>query len=184
MIADAKYLSSLKQPRLTAFGWQEPENEKDRRSFHDILTTGCTIPMIYDDKAEPGAPYDFIYTTGFFLNLGHPEFFIKGALDESAADMMNALFRYVEAGNQIGDGDSVRHDLGKGEICFIAKTFPHDRYFDYLGWGCWFYRSLFYKQPPVLEHKFPVLQLFYPDRIGKYPWDEGCDPGVLKMQTL
>ncbi|MBK8039166.1 MAG: DUF4262 domain-containing protein [Verrucomicrobiaceae bacterium] len=118
------------------------------------------------------------------LNLGRPEFFIKGSLEESAADMMNALFRYVENGNTINDGDTVRHDLGYGEVRFVAKSVAQDRYFDHLGWGCWFYRSLIYKESPLFEHKFPVLQLLWPDKHGKYPFEEGCDPQASKLQAL
>ena len=168
---------------MAGFEWQEPEDDKDRSSFNDILTQGCTILMIYDDEAE-GAPFDSIYTTGFYLNLQHPEFFIKGLLDSSAADIMNCLFRYVENGNRIGDGDTVRHDFGHGEKRLVAKRFPQERYDDYLGWGCWFYRSLRWKVEPVIEHKFPVLQLLWPDSKGLYPWEDGCDPRVVKAQSL
>jgi hypothetical protein len=181
---NARYLSSLKSPKLASFEWQEPEDDKDRSSFRDILTAGCTILMIHDDESAPAPPFGLIYTVGLYLNLGHPEFFIKGALDDSQANLMNSLFQYVEAGNKISDGDSVRHDFGNGEVRFVAKAFPQNRYFDYLGWGCWFYRSLLFKVSPVCEHKFPVLQLFWPDAVGKYPFEEGCDERVVKMQAL
>lgn len=140
--------------------------------------------MIYDDEVGHGPPYRHIYTVGNYLNLGHPEFFIKGTSGTQEADMMNDLFRYVEAGNKIADGDTVRHNLGQGETCFIARSFPKEFYFDYLGWGCWFYRSLLYNEQPLLEHKFPVLQLFWPDKQGRYPWEPDCDPIVTQAQAL
>jgi hypothetical protein len=70
-----KYKSSLKSPPIADFEWQNPDNDKDRASFRDILTCGCTILLIHPDEAPSGPPYDFIYTVGFFLNLQQPEFF-------------------------------------------------------------------------------------------------------------
>lgn len=58
---NARYLSSLKSPKLDSFEWQEPENDKDRSSFRDILTDGCTILMNYDDEAAPVTPSDLIF---------------------------------------------------------------------------------------------------------------------------
>jgi hypothetical protein len=97
--------------------------------------------------------------------------------------MMNDLFHYVENGNRLKDGDTIRYDFGEGERTLVAKVFPQGRYSDYLGWGCWFYRSLFWKVAPIAEHKFPVLQLFWPDPNGLYPWQEGCHPKVMEVQT-
>jgi hypothetical protein len=183
MIVEPKYKSSLKCPLIPGFEWQVPDDDKDRASFRDTLTHGCTILMIHSDKATSGPPYDFIYTVGFFLNLKHPEFFIKGLLSERTGMMMNDLFSYVEQGHRIKDGDTLRYDFGEGEKKLVARPFPQHRYRDYLGWGCWFHRSLLWKQSPVGEHKFPVLQLFWPDRNGLYPWDAGCDPKTSEIQT-
>ncbi len=178
-----RYESSVTAPKLPHFEWQEPEDEKDLKDFRDIVTAGCTVLMIYPDEAGGGPPFDFIYTVGFYLNLQHPEFFIKGILSDAAGTMMNSLFLHVEDGNHIKDGTVVHYDLGDGEIKFVAKTFPLDRYYDYMGWGCWFYRSLFWKISPIAVPKFPVLQLFWPDAQGLYPWDDGCDPRVRAIQT-
>src|SRR6266446_4281163 len=104
---EPKYKTSITAPKLPGFEWQEPDGEKDLKNFKDIVTHGCTILMIYRDEAETGPPYDFVYTVGFYLNLQHPEFFIEGLLGVSAGDMMNSLFRYVESGHRIKDGDTV-----------------------------------------------------------------------------
>ncbi len=183
MSPEPKYKSSLKSPPIPGFEWQDPDDDRDRASFRSILTDGCTILMIHSDEAASGPPYDFVYTVGFFLNLQQPEFFIKGLLSDRTGRMMNDLFKYVEQGHTIKDGDSLRYDFGEGEKKLIARHFPQQRYHEYLGWGCWFYRSLLWKQNPVGEHKFPVLQLFWPDRSGLYPWDAGCDSQAREVQT-
>jgi hypothetical protein len=179
----APYESSITTPKLEGFEWQEPDGEEDLASFRHIVKDGCTLISVYPDEAGSGPPFDFIYSVGFYLNLQHPEIFMKGVLSGKAGEMINSIFRHVEAGNTIKDGDTVRYDLGDGDKKFVARAFPIDRYFDYLGWGCWFYRSLLWKKPPVAEHKFPVLQLFWADSSGRYPWDADCDKRVRDIQT-
>jgi hypothetical protein len=179
-----RFASCVTMPKLEGFTWPEPDGEHDLARFRHIVNDGCTILMIYRDEAGSGPPFDFIYTVGFHLNLQHPELFIKGLLGDSAGTMMNALFRYVESGHRIKDGDTVRYDFGEGEKKLVARTFPEEKYFDYLGWGCWFYRSLFFNVAPIAEHKFPVLQLCWPDPHGFYPWDEQCHPEARRIQSL
>jgi hypothetical protein len=66
----------------------------------------------------------------------------------------------------------------------VARLVPQEYYFDYMRHGSWFYRSLLWKVDPIAEHKWPVLQLVWPDPNGLYPWDEGCDPRAREIQTL
>ena len=181
---EARFIKSLTSPKIPGFEWQEPDDDGDRNSFRNILTEGCTILQITPGQEKSNAGADFVYTIGFYLNLLHPELFIVGVSGESAAKMMNDLFAYVESGNRIEDGHTWTYDLGKGDRKMVARLVPQERYLDYLGYGCWFYRSLLWKVEPIAEHKFPVLQLFWPDPAGLYPWDPGCDPRAVEIQTL
>ena len=178
---DARFKKSLTQPRIAGFEWQEPEDQSDATTFRHILTHGCSIINIIDHEDYPSG---YVYTVGFYLNLNHPEFLLMGVSTNAAARMLNHLFSYVESGNTIKDGEGVRYDFGIGERRLVAQAVPQERYFDYLGWGCWFYRSLLFKVSPVAEHKFPVLQLCWPDKEGKYPWEGECDASVRVAQTL
>lgn len=182
---DAKYKDSVATPKIPGFKWQEPENDGDIKSFRDIITVGCTIlEILPDDVENPKPPYDFVYSVGFYLNLIHPEFLIKGVSGRSSAHLINQLFSYIASGHKIENGHTVRHDFGIGEKKLVAKLVPKELYFDYLGWGAWFYRSLLWNVQPLAEHKFPVLQLFWPDPEGFYPWDANCNPKVREVQML
>jgi len=180
----AKYIAAAKSPRIQGFEWQEPEDDYDRDVFRNILTHGCTILQILPDEQNPSLHHDFVYTIGFYLNLLHPEFLIMSVTAETAGPLLNRLFSDIEKGNQIDEGHTVTYDFGKGDRKLIARTVPQERYFDYLGYGCWFYRSLLWKEKPIAAHKFPVLQLFWPDPSGRYPWDPDCDPRAKRVQTL
>jgi hypothetical protein len=181
---EAKYKDSLTSPKVPAFEWQDPQDDGDRQMFRDILTDGCHIITVYPDGTTPEQSFDFAYSVGFYLNLLHPEFLIMGISSDSAGRVMNDLFAYIESGAKIAENHTLRYDLGKGEKRLVAKLVPQERYFDYLGHACWFYRSLLWKVEPLAEHKFPVLQLFWPDAAGLYPWDPGCDSRVKEIQTL
>jgi len=181
---EAKYQDSIKFPKLAGFEWQDPENDWDMTLYRDIVRQGCTILQITSDEGKPDINSEFVYSVGFYLNLKHPEFLIMGILGDSVGNFMKSLFHYVESGKTISEGHTVRHDFGTDEKKMIAKWVSRERYFDYLGWGCWFYRSLLWKVRPIAEHKFPVLQLFWPDKNGFYPWEPDCNPVAKRVQTL
>jgi hypothetical protein len=152
--------------------------------FRDILTHGCSVLTITPDEENPEPPYDFTYTLGFYLNLLHPEFLILGISPDVSVRLMNSLFAVIEAGDRFAENHTLRYNFGLGERKLVAKLVPQERYYDYLGYGCWFYRSPLWNVSPIAEHKFPVLQLVWPDPAGLYPWDPGCDPRVRDIQTL
>ena len=173
----AKYLNSLKSPKVAGFQWQEPDDDKDRRLFRDVLECGCHIVAIED---SPHAP-EFCFSIGFFINLQHPEFFVMGMSSNTAGRIINRLFRSVEGGHRFSEDEKIA-DLFDDERLGILKPFPKSLYFDYLGYACWFYRSLTFFPPP-LEPKFPVLQLFWPDKAGRYPFEAGCHPSAVAAQV-
>ena len=178
---EARFKSSITSPKISGFEWREPEDSSDLDTFRDIATVGCSILKIIPDEEDTDSFFDYFYTIGFYLNLIHPELLIMGM--SHTGDMMNDLFSYVESGHSIGENHTVRYDLGQGEVKFVAKPVLERHFVDYLGYGCWFYRSLFSK-PPCGTHKFPVLQLFWPDKRGYYPWDPQCDPRSKEIQIL
>lgn len=181
---DPRFKKSLTEPKIPGFEWQEPEDPGDRDIFRDILTYGCSVLCIEGDPTAPNLRSEFAYSIGFYLNLSHPELLLMGISGDAATRMMNSLFSYVETGKTIRDGDGVRHDFGAGELRLVAKLVPQRMYHSYLGYACWFYRSLLFKIQPIAEHKFPVLQLCWPDKAGNYPWEPECNANVRRAQTL
>lgn len=181
---DAKYQSSLSAPKISGFAWQEARNKADRDIFREILTTGRSILTVTPGAPRPGVSCDLAYSVGFYLNLRHPEFLIMGISGDESARLLNLLFAQVEAGDHIFEDQTLTHDFGHGETNLVAKFVPQERYADHLEYACWFYRSLLWNAPPIATHKFPVLQLFWPDAAGLYPWHPTCDPKVRKMQLL
>jgi hypothetical protein len=175
---DARYIASLIKPRIPGFEWQDPQDEGDRKMFRDILEHGCQIIGIEPDHLFS----DYSFSVGLYLNFLHPEILFMGVSMDACAKAINRLCAEADGGEMLRAGD-LRVDLFDEARFVRFVPVPQERYFDYLGTACWFYRSLLFK-PPVGEHKFPVLQGVWPDPEGHYPDDPRCMSEVRKAQTL
>jgi hypothetical protein len=49
-----------------------------------------------------------------------------------------------------------------------------NHYRDYVGYALWFYE----------EDPFPLLQCFWSDEEGRFPWEEGCSEYAREAQPL
>jgi len=174
----ARYIDSLRNQRISGFQWQDPEDESDRKMFRDILEYGFQVIGVDAGQDSP----DFAYSVGLYLNFLHPEILIMGMSSVACFEAISQIAREAAAGKVASVGDT-RSDLF--EVQRSVRFVPVDkaRYYDYLGYAAWFYRSLFYL-PPKLECKFPVLQVLWPDRNLVYPDDPRCDENVCRVQTL
>lgn len=174
----APYIDSLKNPRIPGFEWQEPEDASDRKMFKDILEFGCQIIAVEPGTNSP----DFSYSVGLYLNFLHPEILIMGISSQACHKAINQICREAAAGKLVVAGDE-RSDLFEARRPVRFIPVDKERYFDYLGYASWFYRSLLFA-PPTLEHKFPVLQAVWPDQSLHYPDDPKCDQRVRAAQSL
>lgn len=183
-MSDPKYLSSLKSPKLSGFAWPTPENDSDRKAFQDVLADGCHIlGIVPDSDAPPGLP-SYSFSIGFYLNLLHPEIVVSGLSNQLSASIMNDIFAYCEEGRAITEGQSVSCSVDGKDVRFLARTFPREKFPDFLGYANWFYRSLLFRRKPSMNNEYPVIQLLWPDPEGKYPGQKGCRKSVEKAQLL
>lgn len=173
-----RFMASLSSPRLEGFAWQEPGGVGDVKMFRNILAHGCQVQAI--EAAPP--EYDFCYSIGLYLNLLQPEILVIGVDGEQCTRFINLICRDALNGD-LTTAESVRNDLFPDGRRIRFRQVPHERYFDYLGYGCWFYRSLFFR-PPVCEHKWPLLQAIWADREGRFPDDANCDPRLVHLLEL
>ena len=178
-MATPRYIDSVRNPKIPGFEWQDPEDDGDRKMFRDILEHGCQVIAV---EAGPRS-LDFSYSVGLFLNFSHPEILIMGVSSQSCHKAINQICREAAGGRAVREGDE-RTELF--DVPRPVKFVPVDkqRYFDYLGYAAWFYRSLLYRVSPPMEHKFPVLQGLWADKNLLYPDNPRCDENVRKVQTL
>jgi hypothetical protein len=176
---EARFISSLESPRIPGFQWQEPEDDRDRKIFRDILEHGCQVIAIEASRHSA----DYAFSVGLYLNFLHPEILIMGTSSQAAHKAINQICRAAESGHEVKVGDT-RTDLFDLPRAVRFVSVPQECYFDYLGYAAWFYRSVFFTAEPLMTHKFPVLQALWPDENGLYPDDARCNEVVRKAQTL
>ena len=139
-----------------------------RALLADIASSGMHIAH-EDQRGERPA---FAYTVGMWHSFGQPEIIVIGLLDEVAHDLLDKLADEVEAGRRFAAGE--QHDglvhgypvrlLGVGDAQ-AAQWLP------LVGWA--------YERSDV-----PCLQLVYPDRQGRWPWQPDVRDGFRRIQPV
>ncbi|MDE2329432.1 MAG: DUF4262 domain-containing protein [Bradyrhizobium sp.] len=152
------------------FQWPEPEEEADEILIRNVRERGCHILGV---AAEKGSP-PFTFSIGLALNYGQAEIIIFGMDPRKSARIINIVRDHAASGKKYVDGEVSSDILVNLNVCFIEV--PLDLYDEYLGTAIWFYR----KSP----RPFPCLQLVWPDRAGRFPWETGFDAAMKKDQTV
>jgi hypothetical protein len=155
---------------LPDFLMRVAEDDKDRKLLSDVQQHGWHVLHIPADESGPC----FSFSVGFYLKFGHPEVLIMGLAQPVAHELINLVGGHLTTGRVYRPRELVG-DLVEGFPCSFVSILP-EHYREYLGYGMWFYRSL--KQP------FPALQLVWPDKQGRFPWDDGYDQRFLQFQKL
>lgn len=134
-----------------------------------IRDHGWMIQAVFPDPDHD--ENGFSYTVGLSSGLKHPEVFLVGFHPELSHQLLNVVGRHVKKG--------MRFD--RPVFCnVVVEGYPvafrpaEDRsVYEHSGSGRHFLRS-----------SFSGMQMFLPDPKGLFPWDEGCDPAYVRMQTL
>ena len=152
------------------FKWPEPEEEADEILIRNVRERGCHILGVGGEKGSP----PFAFSIGLALNYAQAEIIIFGLAPSKAAKIINIVRDEATSGKKYVDGDVSSDILVSGKVCFIEV--PLDLYGEYLGTAIWFYR----KSP----RPFPCLQLVWPERDGRFPWETGFDAALKIDQPV
>jgi hypothetical protein len=124
---------------------------------NNISQYGWTVINVLGDEDEKS----YSYSVGFHKSFNHPEIVISGLDGEVASQIINSI------GDAIKNGEVYKPSI---KYSGILSNFPcefhavNSQVYDYLfGKAQWLYKSEFYE----------VYQMLYPDKTGKFPWDEG-----------
>jgi hypothetical protein len=119
-----------------------------------------------------GAGPEFAYTVGLYRTFGHPEVVVLGLPGGVAHRLLNAVGAEVRAGRAFAAGSASREILERFDVAF--RPVPPEAHRGRLGWAVWFYDG------PA----FPALQVVYPDRDGRFPWEAGVADGLRAAQPV
>ncbi|MEV0272295.1 DUF4262 domain-containing protein [Hamadaea sp. NPDC050747] len=139
---------------------------RDRRTAECITEFGWSARGVHGDQQTPG----WAYSIGLWHSLGSPEVSVFGLSSQTAMRIVNIV------GDQIRDGHPLRPDQPRTDVVdgFDLGVRPaHPSWYrDFFG------AALdFYQQPPL-----PIVQLVWPDRDGRFPWDAGADQELHQQQ--
>ena len=87
---------------------------------------------------------------------------VFGLSDTASHDLLTQLVKRIGRGESFSPGREYE-DVIEGYGCRFVRVDPR-WYSAFLGYAQWFYET---------EDGFPVLQLVWPDKQRRYPWDDG-----------
>lgn len=135
-----------------------PMNDHERCVLAKVEKFGwhCTSVIPRGGENTPR----FTYSVGLYQSYSQPEFIIFGLESKVAYSLLDALADAAAAGAMY-PLDKPCSELIKGYDCVFVEV-PRHRFNDYVFSALWFYA----------EVQFPLYQLVWPDKDGRYPWNE------------
>lgn len=132
-------------------------DDTDDRIRENIREHGCHIIGV------AGAPLDhaFAYSIGLVITHGQPEMLIGGLPMETMHATINDIQDRMAQGQRFADGDRVS-GLFEGYEAVLRKV-RKEAYADTLVWASRLHGN----------DDFEALQIVWPDRGHRFPWDEG-----------
>jgi hypothetical protein len=131
-------------------------NDYERTVLRNVEAFGwhCTSVTQEDEGDDP----PFTYTVGLFKTFGAPEIIMFGLSQDVAHSILSIYARRLEEKNPISV-DAPCPDLINNYSCVFVPV-PRPRYNDFVFSALWFYA----------EVEFPLYQLVWPNKEGRFPW--------------
>jgi hypothetical protein len=140
----------------------------DRKIIQDINTYGWHVMRIMPERDEPG----WAFSIGLFRNFGHPELLLFGLDADVMQAVINIAGKKVKEGTSFSDG-AESDDLLVNYKC-VFRVVDKSWYRNVLGYALWFHG----------DSQFPVLQIFWPDKQHRFPWQPGSELSSHQIQPL
>lgn len=146
-------------------------NDYEKKFLRIIDEFGWHVTSVVPRAGDEGDAWS--YSTGLFYHYQHPEILIFNEATDLRFSMINAIGKRVRQGETFEPGRSYADILGEG---YYVQFRPVDvsHYKDWVNSAIWFY-----DWEPT---SFPLLQCFYPDMNGKFPWESGCEQWAVEAQ--
>ncbi|MBL4675269.1 MAG: DUF4262 domain-containing protein [Mucilaginibacter sp.] len=134
----------------------------------NIATYGCHLVMIEADNYLPA----FVYSIGLYESFGHPEIICVGLNTDTMGHLINDIRDGAKEGKHVEAGKAYPDFIKNFDVLFLEvdKTC----YKDYVGYASWFYKG----------KDYPVLQMVWPDKQNKFPWEDGFNEDWKYKQPL
>jgi hypothetical protein len=142
----------------------------DEEFAEDVRAYGWSMASIIDHEPP------FQYTIGLMETCRHPELIVFGLDSHDAHALFSGLIREIRAGQSYAEPGVYTVNIGgEKHRVWLRRVHPtqHPRY---LGFAMGFLTNI--GRIGELE----AVQVFWPDRAGKFPFEAGCDLAVYQLQ--
>lgn len=148
----------------------DEQKQHDKQIIIDNIDKfGCHLISIEVDNYLPG----FVYSIGLYKRFVHPELICFGLKTEVMASILNHACDLIKEGEVLTPNKLYPGFLDGYNIQFLEVD--KEYYPNYVGYGGWFYNMSF---------DFPLLQLVWPDKQHRFPWDMSFNPDWKFKQPL
>lgn len=147
--------------------WQVRDDLEDTIR-HNISAHGWHVVLVQEDAEAPA----FAYSIGLHAGYGQPEILISGLPTDLMHGLINDIGRRVVKGEDF-TAEKRCGALLEGYDC-VFRPVARRHYPDHFGYARWYYEG----------DGFPVMQCFWPDKAGRFPWEPECDPGLRGLQPV
>lgn len=141
----------------------------ERAILDEIEAAGVHVVHVGGDD---GDDLEYSFSVGLWHSFGQPEVIVFGLEAEVAEDLIQTLTDECDAGKHFL-ADSKHDGLVHGfPVRFLAV--PKGHYREYLGEAVWANEG----------DDFPAVQLVWPDKQGRWPWEPGVREGFSEGQPV
>lgn len=141
---------------------------EEKKVLQDVAEEGVHIVHVPGGSDGPG----FSATIGLWFHYEQPEVIVFGLHEEIAEDLLNAVADAADEGKRFKHGENHKDLLVNYVVRFLDV--PQEKVADYLGTAQWVYDGA----------EFPVVQLVWPDKQQRWPWQEGVREGFRDSQPI
>ncbi len=142
----------------------------DAKVLREIHTDGWQITGVL---ARENDGQNFSYSIGFFHSLGHPEVILFGLPLDTCMRAVNVIGLDIQNGKRFEEDRIYDGILRPPHRCCFREV-DRRHYREHVGYALWFYET----------DPFPLLQCFWSDEEGRFPWDKGCQEYASERQPL
>lgn len=148
---------------------EEHDKQIKENIINNIKEHDCHLALLESDDYLPA----LVYTIGLYEKFQHPEVIIFGLKTEVMGHLLNGLRDEIRKGKSYKPNQTYPGFLEGYEIQFLEVK--KENYPDYLGYAGWYYKKTF---------DFPVLQMIWPDKDHKWPWESEFNENWKFKQPL
>lgn len=153
---------------MTDPSFPTPHDDETRQILDNIKSYGWTTAVFEPDSFGMGG---FAHSLGFDCELSHPEIIVLGLQGAHAAQLIDTIGKLIKSGIAFADGEKSDDVISGFPVAFRAVP---NAYYRFAEKAQWLHQG----------SELRLLQCFWPDQNGLFPWDDGCHEGCAESQRL